>query len=103
MPTVVAFLYPQPDKRDEVRAALLETIPQVHDEPGCNLYTLHEAQDRFVFVESWASGEALAEHGKAPAVTAMFGKVGPLLSQPPEIVVAEALPAGDPAKGDLVH
>ncbi|SHX99703.1 putative antibiotic biosynthesis monooxygenase [Mycobacteroides abscessus subsp. abscessus] len=54
-------------------------------------------------MESWASGEALAEHGKAPAVTAMFGKVGPLLSQPPEIVVAEALPAGDPAKGDLVH
>ncbi|ESV55861.1 putative antibiotic biosynthesis monooxygenase [Mycobacteroides abscessus subsp. abscessus] len=54
-------------------------------------------------MESWASGEALAEHGKAPAVTAMFGKVGPLLSQPPEIVVAEALPAGDPGKGDLVH
>ncbi|MFD6198237.1 putative quinol monooxygenase [Mycobacteroides salmoniphilum] len=103
MPTVVAFLYPQPDKRDEVRAALLETIPQVHDEPGCNLYSLHEAHDRFVFVESWASNEALAEHGKAPALTALFGKLGPLLGQAPEIVVAEALPAGDPAKGDLTH
>ncbi len=103
MPTVLAFLYPQPDKRDDVLAALLETLPQVHDEAGCNLYSLHEAHDRFVFVESWASNEALAEHGKAPAVTAMFGKVGPLLSQAPEIVVAEALPAGDPAKGDLTH
>lgn len=55
MPTVVAFLYPQPDKRDEVRAALVETIPLVHEEPGCNLYSLHETPDRFVFVESWAS------------------------------------------------
>lgn len=103
MPTVVAFLYPQPDKRDEVRAALLEAVPLVHDEPGCNLYTLHEAKDRFVFVESWASNEALAEHGKAPALTAMVEKVGPLLSKPLEVVVAEPVPAGDIRKGDLLH
>lgn len=101
MPTVVAFLYPQPDKRDEVRAALVETIPLVHEEPGCNLYSLHETSDRFVFVESWASPAALAEHSKAPALAALFGKLGPLLAQAPEIVVAEPVPAGDPAKGDL--
>ena len=31
----------------------------MHSEPGCDLYSLHEADGTFVFVEQWADADAL--------------------------------------------
>jgi quinol monooxygenase YgiN len=72
---IVATVTPNPEDRDAVRAALLAAIPVVHDEPGCELYTLHEDEEVFVFVEQWSDRDALKVHMKAPALTAL----GPLL------------------------
>lgn len=99
--TVIAKITPQPKHRHAVKAALLETIPAVHDEPGCELYSLHEAQDAFFMIEKWASPEALGVHGKAPALTGLGEKIGSLLAAPLEVNVASPVPAGDAELGAI--
>lgn len=72
---VVATIVPLAEHRDEVIAIFKETIEQVHDEDGCELYALHEAPDRLVMIEKWASREALRAHSTSPALTAMNPKL----------------------------
>lgn len=98
---VVATLTVKPDSVDTVRDILTETVARVHDEPGCQLYTLHQTDNTFVFIEQWADPEALRAHGTAPAVTAMFAAVGEHLDGTPDIKMLQPLPAGDPVKGRL--
>ena len=98
---VVATIVPLAEHRDEVIAAFQETIRQVHDEDGCELYALHEAPDRLIMIEKWASRDALRAHSRSPALTAMNPKLFGKVAGPPEIIVLNQLPAGDPAKGAL--
>jgi quinol monooxygenase YgiN len=98
---VVATIVPLAEHRDEVIAAFKETITQVHDEDGCELYALHEAPDRLVMIEKWASRDALRTHSTSPALTAMGPKLAGKVAAAPEIIVLNQLPAGDPAKGAL--
>jgi quinol monooxygenase YgiN len=98
---VVATVFPEPDHRDEVLAALKETVPVVHAEDGCDLYALHEGPDRFVLIEEWASDDALAVHAGAQALadlrTRLAGKtVGDL-----DIQLLTAVPAGTEEQGSL--
>jgi quinol monooxygenase YgiN len=98
---VVATITPLLEYRDEVIAAFTETIPQVHAEDGCELYALHQAEDRLIMVEKWASREALATHSKGAALAAMNPKLAGKVAGRPEVIVLDAVPAGDPAKGAL--
>ncbi|CAN5220281.1 putative quinol monooxygenase [soil metagenome] len=100
---VVATLIVKPESVDIVRDACKRAIVAVHDEPGCDLYTLHQADNVFVFVEQWADADALKTHSTAPAVTAMFSEIGEHLDGAPDIKMLTPVPAGDPAKGTLVH
>lgn len=100
--TVVATLTVKPESLDAARDILTGTIAEVHQEPGCDLYSLHEAEGgTFIFVEQWADGDALATHGGAPAVTRMFSDLADHLAGAPDIKVAQPVVAGDPAKGRL--
>ena len=99
--TVVATLTAKPESVDAVRKACVQAIEAVHSEPGCDLYSLHESDGTFVFVEQWADADALQAHSKAPAVGAMFGTVGEYLDGAPDIKVLQPVVAGDPAKGQL--
>jgi quinol monooxygenase YgiN len=56
---VVATIVPRPEYRDEVIATITETVARVHEEDGCELYALHQADDRLMMVEKWASADAL--------------------------------------------
>ena len=67
---VVATIIPLPEHRDAVIAAFTETIPEVHNEDGCELYALHQSEDRLMMVEKWASLEALRTHSKGAALAA---------------------------------
>ena len=98
---VVATIVPRPEHRDEVIAAFTETVPEVHKEDGCELYALHRNADRLMMVEKWASPEALRVHSKGAALAAMGAKIAGKTAGPAEIVVLEAVPAGDEAKGQL--
>ena len=98
---VVATLTVKPESVDTVRGILTTAAEEVHTEPGCQLYSVHESGETFVFVEQWADEEALKTHGTAPAVGALFGTIGPLLDGAPDIKMLTQVVAGDPAKGKL--
>jgi quinol monooxygenase YgiN len=100
--TVVATLKAKPESVDAVRDACKQAIEAVHSEPGCDLYSLHEADGgTFVFVEQWADADALQTHSTAPAIGQLFGAVGELLDGAPDIKMLQPVVAGDPSKGQL--
>ena len=96
---VVATITPVPGEEDAVREALLSSIPLVHEEPGCELYALHEGRGEFVMVERWESPEALKVHGTAEALTTLGGQLAGKLQGAPEVRRLTAVPAGDADKG----
>ena len=91
----------KPESVDAVRDACKQAIEAVHSETGCDLYSLHEADGTFVFVEQWADADALKTHSTAPAVATLFGTVGEHLDGAPDIKMLQPVVAGDPAKGQL--
>ena len=98
---VVATLTPRPGETEAVREAILAAVPQVHAEPGCELYALHEGDGEFVMVERWADAEALRVHGRAEALTTLGGQLAGKVAGPPEVKRLTAVPAGDAAKGTV--
>jgi quinol monooxygenase YgiN len=98
---VVATIIPLPEYREEVIDALTGTVAQVHEEDGCQLYALHQAADRLVMIEKWASPEALRTHSKGAALAALNPQLAGKITGPAEVVVLQAVPAGDPSQGQL--
>ncbi|AIY46296.1 MULTISPECIES: putative quinol monooxygenase [Mycolicibacterium] len=98
---VVATMKAKPESVDAVREACTNAIAAVHEEPGCQLYSLHESDGTFVFVEQWADADALKTHSTAPAIGTLFGSIGELLDGAPDIKMLQPVVAGDPAKGQL--
>lgn len=99
--TVVATITPKPGRLEAVREAFTDAVPAVHAEPGCELYALHEGRDVLVMVERWADAAALRTHGEGAAFTATMARVQDDLGAPLEVRVLSAVPAGDPAKGQI--
>jgi quinol monooxygenase YgiN len=98
---VVATMTVKPESVDTVRDILTNAVEEVHDEPGCQLYSLHQSGETFVFVEQWADPDALKTHSTAPAITTLFAAAGDHLAGAPDIKMLEPVPAGDPDKGQL--
>ena len=66
---VIATFTPKPEHYDEVKSLLLEVLPDVHQEEGCELYALHEeVEGRLVMVEKWSSRELWQRHGELEPV-----------------------------------
>jgi quinol monooxygenase YgiN len=100
---VVATMTVKPESVDAVREILIRAVKDVHNEPGCQLYSLHESGDTFVFVEQWADADALKVHSTAPAITTFFKDAGDHLAGAPDIKMLTPVVAGDPDKGQLRH
>ena len=98
---VVATLTVKPESVDTVRDILTAAVEEVHGEPGCQLYSLHQAGDTFVFVEQWADEEALKVHSTAPAIAKLFTAAGEHLAGAPDIKMLQPVPAGEPDKGQI--
>lgn len=98
---VVASFTAKPESVEAVRAACTDAIAAVHDEPGCDLYSLHQTGDTFVFIEQWVDADALTTHSTAPAFGALFAAIGEHLVGAPDLKMLQPIPAGDPAKGQL--
>jgi quinol monooxygenase YgiN len=97
---VVATLYPEPDHRAEVIEVLEESIAAAHGEDGCELYAMHEGPDRIVFIEKWASQEALDGHlGRAAESPIGPRLAGKIINN--DIQVLSAHPAGTEERGAL--
>jgi quinol monooxygenase YgiN len=101
MPIIaVATLRVKPESVDIMREILIGAIEEVHGEPGCQLYALHESGPTFVIIEQWADSEALRTHVAAPAATKLQA-AQEHLDAPPDIRILDPLAAGDPEKGQL--
>ena len=96
---VVATIIPLPEYRDEVIAALTGTVAQVHEEDGCELYALHQAADRLVMIEKWASPEALRTHSKGAALAALNPRLAGKITGPAEVVVLQPVLGRRPGPG----
>ncbi len=98
---VIATVHPAPGRLQEVVDVITGNIPTVHAEDGCLLYALTRFDDAgvLVFVERWASAEALTAHGAAPHMAATGERLAPLIAGPTEVWTGSAVPAGDPVKG----
>lgn len=99
---VVAVFHPLAGHRDAVISALETAIPLVHDEPGCELYAITEADDgRIVMVEKWSSAEQLDAHAEGEPVAELVAALDGHLAQPVELTRLIPLPIGDAVKGEL--
>ena len=99
---IVATAFPIPEHRAEVIAAFEAAITQVHDEePGCELYALHEGPDRLVMIEKYASEDAVAEHRKGAGLAGLIAALKGKLSAPLEVHALVPHPAGTQSKGAL--
>jgi quinol monooxygenase YgiN len=99
MPVLVATITPDPGQLEAVEKILLELIPAVHAEDGCERYALHRGDGKLVFVEHWRDMAALGAHGSGPNIKIMNERLAGLVTGRPHVEVLEAVPAGDPAKG----
>jgi quinol monooxygenase YgiN len=92
---VVATIFPTPDGRADVVAAFEAAVARVHvEDEGCELYALHEGDDRLVMIEKWTSPEALDAHARGPALVELNGRLDGLLVRPTEVRVLRPHPAG---------
>jgi quinol monooxygenase YgiN len=99
---VVASMKVRPERRDDVRAALLRQVVRVHDEEsGAQLFAAHETENGFVLIEKWGSVEALEAHIAGGAIAEFRSVLKPALTEASQIQRMSPLPAGDPRKGAL--
>jgi len=98
---VVATAFPVPEHRAEVVAAFEEAIARVHNEPGVELYALHEGPDRLVMIEKYESEQARSEHAKGAALADLRSALQGKLSSGLDAQVLVPHPAGNAQKGAL--
>lgn len=78
-----ATFIPNEGEQFRVRLALDIAIEEVVKEPGCLRYEVTEdTPERIVLTEEWESEQALATHGKGPAVQDLNESLSALLAEP---------------------
>lgn len=99
---VTAVFTPKEDARDQVVAALEPAIAEVHQEPGCLLYAIHDAPNgQIIMIEKWESTDLLDAHGDGEAVKKLNASLEGLLTEPVEVTRLTPILAGTPGQGAL--
>jgi quinol monooxygenase YgiN len=99
---VTAVFHPVDGGKQALVTALQAGIPAVHEEAGCSLYAIHDAEDgTIVMLEKWDSREDLAAHAAGPAVEQLNALIGEYLASPVVVTTMTAIPAGTLAQGSL--
>jgi len=99
---VVAIFTPEPEHREEIRELLFRVTPLVHDEPGCEFYTMNEDVDgRFVHIEAWTTRQHWIDHMEQPSVAEILAGVEGKLAREIEVFELYNIPTGDSGKGTI--
>ncbi len=99
---VIATFYPAAGNLEAVGAAIRAVTPDVHDEPGCELYALHEeTEGRLVLIEKWTTRELWQEHLTLEAVKRLRASLEGLLASETEVLEMYSSPVGTPEKGSV--
>ena len=102
--TVLVNARAKPGRGPELLDMYGELAAATHGEEGCLAFTLHrglEDHDVIALVERLLRRPALDAHLQSSHVTAFRRDAGELADGPSTIVIAQPVPAGDPAKGLL--
>jgi quinol monooxygenase YgiN len=88
---VIAIFYAEMGKEDEMESALRELIEPTRRETGCIRYDLlrslkGEHYVEFVFVEEWASEEALDAHGQSEHLKSLRGRIKGSMGSLPRVI-----------------
>ncbi len=99
---VTAVFHPVPGRTSDLVNALRASIPAIHNEKGCLLYAIHDAEDGTItMIEKWDSRETLAAHAAGPEVKALDAAVAHFIAQPTTVTTMTPLPAGTPHQGEF--
>ncbi|WP_053352153.1 putative quinol monooxygenase [Leucobacter musarum] len=95
---VTAVFHPTPGRKSDLVAAMQRGIAAVHDEPGCELYAIHDAEDGTVtMLEKWSSAAELDAHATGAAISVLNADIEGLLERPVVVTRMTALPSGGAA------
>jgi quinol monooxygenase YgiN len=101
---VVATVQAKPGQEAAVEALCREAIAPTHAEDGCMVYALHRDQTdptRFTYIERWASRAHLDAHLASAHLSEFREQIADLAAGPADIMLLDALPDGDLAKGAI--
>jgi len=99
---VTAVFTPKDGAFNQVAAALSPAIAEVHEEPGCELYAIHEAPNgQIIMIEKWETAELLDAHGAGEPVKRLNASLEGLLQGPVEVTRLSPIPAGTAQQGTL--
>ena len=101
---VVATLKIEDGKVDEAVAELTPVVEATHQEEGCLSYILHQDvndPNTLVFVERWATQDALNAHMQQPHMLKLVELASTLLAEPPQIIFCQSLEIGSSPKGSF--
>lgn len=99
---VTAVFTPKDGAFNQVAAALSPSIAEVHEEPGCELYAIHEAPNgQIIMIEKWETAELLDAHGAGEPVKRLNASLEGLLQGPVEVTRLSPIPAGTAQQGTL--
>lgn len=99
---VLATFTPLPEHLDEVKQVLLDVIPDVHREPGCELFALHEeTEGRLVLVEKWTTRDLWQSHLSLDTVKRIQAGVAGKLVSDVDVQELYGVPVGEAGKGAL--
>ncbi|KQR81068.1 antibiotic biosynthesis monooxygenase [Arthrobacter sp. Leaf337] len=99
---VTAEFTPVEGAYDQVVAALAPAIAEVHEEPGCLLYAIHESPTgQIMMIEKWETVELLDAHGAGDAVKRLNASLEGLLAKPVDVTRLVPIPAGTAQQGAL--
>ena len=99
---VTAAFSPKEGAFGQVVAALSPAISEVHQEPGCLLYAIHEApNNQILMIEKWESAALLDAHGQGEPVKRLNASLEGLLEKPVVVTRLTPIPAGTAQQGAL--
>lgn len=93
---VVAIVQAKPGQAPAVARAIAACVASSRAEAGCREYTAHrdrEHPDRFVFVERWADGDAMAAHERSAHFQALAQALAPRVQGELQVLKLEELAA----------
>lgn len=95
---VTAVFTPIEGKKAELIASMHDGITAVHEEEGCEIYAIHDAEDGTVtMIERWTTAELLDAHGTGSAIAVLRDGIAPFVLGSPVVTRMTPIPVGGSA------
>jgi len=100
---VIARMHPQPGQAPAMIAAVEPVLQAIHEEPGCEYYALHTAENGdVVIIEKWSTlADFDAHRSGSPATLAVRTARAPFEAAPVTMELLAPAPGGHPDRGAL--